>query len=267
MSSTVVTDYNAIKAVNFSSLMHLATSGLLYQYRLSHPGESKPEFRLGSAAHCAILEPDEFGSRYAEYAPVRNGKAWEEWQAEHPGVQSLKPHEMQHALRIRDAVHGHRIARRLLQGGRAEEVVTWNDGATGLACKSRVDYLRPDFLLDLKSARDPSPKAFTRAASALGYPPKMAFYHDGATAARLIDGKHRPYIIAVQSDEPYDVACFQLSQDAMLYGRDFYRSLLRRLLECTEAKYWPGVAPDLQELEISAYAPEPYAAGEIGDDF
>lgn len=260
-------DYDAIKAINFSSLMHLMTSALAYQFRLENPGEPKPWFTLGSAAHCAILEPDEFEKRYAVYEPVRNGKAWEEWQKEHPGVQSLKPHEMAKAIRIRDAVYGHRIARSLLQGGRAEWTVTWTDEATGLACKSRVDYLRPDFLLDLKSARDPSPAAFTRTASALGYPPKMSFYHDGATAARFIDGKHRPYIIAVQSDEPYDVACFQLSQDAMLYGRGFYRSLLRRLLECTEANYWPGVAPDLQELGISAYAPEPYAIAETGDDF
>lgn len=260
-------DYDAIRAVNFSSLIHIATSGLLYRHRLNIPGESKSHFTLGSAAHCAILEPDAFESRYAVYAPVRNGKAWEAWQAEHPGVESLKPHEMERALKIRDAVYGHRVAKRLLCGGRAESVVTWTDAATGLACKGRLDYLRPDFLLDLKSDRDPSPAMFERAASKYGYQSKMSFYHDGATAARLIDGKHRPYIIAVQSDEPYDVVCYQLTQDAMLYGRDFYRSLLRRLLECTEANHWPGVAPDLQELGISAYAPEPYAAATNEEDF
>ena len=260
-------EYTAIKAVHFSGLKPLAVSPLLYHHRLAVPGEDKPAFALGSAAHCAILEPDEFGKRYAEYAPVRNGKKWEEWQEKNPGVQSLKPHEMSRAQEIARAVRGHRIAGQLLRGGRAEEVVTWNDAVTGLACKGRLDYLRPDFVTDLKTARDPSPQAFAKVASGLGYLAQVAFYHDGATAARLIDGKQRPYIIAVESNEPFDVACFQLTDDALLYGREFYRSLLRRLLECTEANYWPGVAPDLQELGISPYAPDPYSTAEIGDDF
>jgi exodeoxyribonuclease VIII len=260
-------DYDAIKAVHFSGLKNLSVSPLWYLHRMNNPGESKPAFALGSAAHCAILEPESFWERYAEYAPVRNGKEWDKWQEEHPGVQSLKPHEMEKALEVSKAVRKHRIAAALLRGGRAEEVVIWNDASTGLACKGRIDYLRPDFLIDLKTTRDPSPKKFTRAASDFGYLAQVAFYHDGAAASRLIDGKQRPYIIAIQNDAPYDVACFQLSQDALLYGREFYRSLMRRLLECTEANFWPGVAPDLQELGISAYAPEPYAASETGEDF
>lgn len=246
-------EYGAIKGVNWSSLKHMQVSPRMYRWRLAHP-ENKPAFALGNAAHCAILEPDAFEQRYAEYAPVRNGAKWEAWQAEHPGVQSLKPDEMAEAKEIAKEVRGHRIAAKLLRGGRSEESITWTDEATGLTCKARVDYLRPDLLLDLKTARDPSPEKFERDAFSFGYASQVAFYHDGATRARLIDGRERPYIIAVRKGDDFDVACFQVKSETLEVGRVIYRRLLRRLAECMDADYWPGVAPDLQHLGLPPWA-------------
>lgn len=259
-------DYSAVPGINWSSLKHLSVSPKLYQWRLTHPEPSKPAYVLGSAIHCAILEPDVFYQRYAVFDGVRRGKAWEEWQAEHPGVQSLKPDELEHVRHVAAAVRWDRVAGPLVRGGRFEEVVTWFDAATGLPCKGRVDYIRPEVVIDLKSTRDPRPQKFERAAADYGYPGQLAFYHDGAVAAKLIDGRARPYIIAPQSGEPYDVAVFQLKEETLEYGRLLYRSLLHRLLECTEAGFWPGVAPDLQELGISPWAPEPLAVN-MEEDF
>jgi hypothetical protein len=83
-----------------------------------------------------------------------------------------------------------------------------------------------------------------------GYAAQLAFYHDGAVQNRLIDGSQRPYIIAPQKSEPYDVVVFQLKPETLEAGRAIYRALLQRLVECTEANYWPGVAPELQELGL-----------------
>jgi hypothetical protein len=196
-----VTKYDDIKAVNWSSLKNIGVSPLLYKYRLTNPEPQKDAFRLGGAAHTAILEPEKFDARYAVYDGPRTGegsrtqrKAWRE--ALSDGVEELSPDELANARAMAAAVRSHRIAGSLLRGGRREEVVTWVDPITGLACKGRLDYLRPDLLIDLKGTRHPSPSRFPRDAYSYGYLAQAAWYHDGAVAARLIDGRQRPYIIA-----------------------------------------------------------------------
>jgi hypothetical protein len=252
--------YDAIKALNWSTLKHMIVSPLLYRWRLDNPEPPrKPSFVFGGAVHCAILEPEKFEERYALFDGTRRGKEWDRWEAEHPGVQSLKPDEMERVLASAEAVRKHRVAGPLLRGGRCEEIVTWTDEVTGLACQGRLDYIRPDCVIDLKTTRDPAPRRFERAVADYGYAAQVSLYHDGAVAARLIDGRERPYIVALQNDEPFDVAVFQLEPETLAYGRAIYRSLLSRLLECTSANWWPGVAPTLQPLGISPWAAEPFA--------
>lgn len=253
-------DYEAIKAINFSTLKHMAVSPLMYRWRLDHPEPDKDCFRFGGAGHCAIFEPEKFEQRFAVFDGVRNDKheKYQTWKAEHPGADALKPEEMERVLAVAQAVRNHRVAGPLLRGGRAEEILTWDDEVTGLACKGRLDYIRPDCVIDLKTTRDPAPRKFERASGDYCYAAQAAFYHDGAVRNHLIDGKERPFIIAPQNDEPFDVAVFQLKPETLEYGRALYRSWLARLLECTEAAYWPGVAPELQELGISPWAAEPY---------
>lgn len=283
--------YAEIVGVNWSSLTYMSISPRMYRYRLTHPEPQKQAFVIGGAIHCAVLEPDAFDRRYVvldaetikELAPARNtreGKAllvehpeWsaaamttDEYQAAcvalvHPGKQALTKRQHETCLAARDAIHGHRVARDLLRGGKAEETLTWSDHETGLKCKGRLDYVRPDLVIDLKSSRDPSPSKFERAAANYGYAAQVAFYHDGATTAKRVSGGQLPCVIAVRTKDDFDVACFQLTRDAYETGRMIYRSLLQRLAECTAADYWPGVAPELRSLNLP-----PWAVGDAIDE-
>lgn len=62
-------EYRTLPGLNFSGLKHLAVSPLRYWYHCVNPDrpadEPTPQMRFGSAVHCAVLEPDEFGKRYA----------------------------------------------------------------------------------------------------------------------------------------------------------------------------------------------------------
>lgn len=249
-----VSEYEAIKAINWSSLKHIGTSPLEYRWRLAHPEPRKPAFVFGGAVHCAVLEPEKFDSRYAVYDGIRRGKDWEAWKAIHPGVESLKPDEYDRVQEIAVALRFDGLAAKLLAGGRCEEALTWSDDDTGLACKGRVDYIRPDCVIDLKTTRDPAPRKFERAAASYGYAGQVAFYHDGATARHLIDGRTMPFIVSVQTKAPYDVVSYQLDAEALDIGRAQYKSLLRQLVDCTAADYWPGVAPELQKLRLPHWA-------------
>ena len=55
--------------------------------------------------------------------------------------------------------------------------------------------------------------------------------------------------------------CLQMTEATLEAGRALYRSCLRRFQECEAADVWPGVAPDLQDWDLPAWAatgePEP----------
>lgn len=61
-------EYDAIPAVNYSLLKSLAVSPLQCWHRHINPErqpqEPTPEMELGTALHCAVLQPSEFDSRY-----------------------------------------------------------------------------------------------------------------------------------------------------------------------------------------------------------
>lgn len=290
-------DYGAVKAVNWSSLKHMSVSPRMFRYRLTHPEPRKPAWVLGGAIHCIVIEPEKFADRYVTLdaetidavAPgrgLKEGKALveehPEWgtaamtSAEYqaacvalafPGKEQLTERQRAICIAARDAVREHRTARELLRGGCAEEVVTWTDGYTGLAAKGRIDYLRPDLVIDLKSSRDPTPAKFERDAVNYGYAAQVAFYHDGARAAKRITGDRRPCVIAVRTKDDFDVAAFQLTQEALDTGRAIYRSLLQRVAECTQADYWPGVAPELRDLNLPPWAVSETITSEASEDF
>lgn len=263
-----MSDYDSSKRLNWSSLKHLHTSPLLYRWRIDHPEPPKPQFVIGSAIHCRVLEPEEFDNRYA-LCPVKRDKrhnAYQEWLAEHLGREPLNADEMETAKAAGDAVLAHPVAARILKNCRHEEPLMWTDPDTGLECKGRVDAISPEYIVDLKSDRDPSPRKFNRHAAEMLYHGQLAMYQTGAMALRKIDGATTPYIIAVAKDPPYDVAVYQMKPEDLAAGRALVVSLMRKLEECIAADWWPGCAPDLQYLDLPPWTPG-LSTGDESEDF
>lgn len=57
--------YRELPGINFSSLKNMYVSPAFYKHRLTHPETDKPEWLIGRALHCLVLEPDKFDKRYA----------------------------------------------------------------------------------------------------------------------------------------------------------------------------------------------------------
>ena len=256
-------DYAAIQALNWSTVKLLETSPLLYRRRVDVPEEDKEAYVLGRALHAAVLEPVLFASAYCGQPNFGDGRTTAakerkvRWEAEEKpaGAEVLKLADYHAIVRAADAVHAHRVARDLLRGGRAEEVVTWTDPETGLACKARLDYITPTGVRELKSARRVGRRFASDAAGYL-YHGQCAFYHDGGiTAGALPADAERPCIVAVELEEPFDVACYRLTEVDMGAGRALVRSCLRRFVECQAADVWPGCAPDMMDLNLPGWAP------------
>lgn len=262
------TDYLKIPGLNWSSLKHLAVSPSLFKLRQSEPEEEKDAYLFGRALHCLVLEPGRFGDCYGPIPYFGDGRTKEakegkaKWEAtKGPGKEYLPDADFAAIVSMDSALRQHRVARELLTGVRFEELVTWTDEATGLLCKGRMDCIGPRRIVDLKSARRVGRRYIGDAADYL-YHGQLAFYHDGAIASgKLPADADRPCLIAALKEAPWDVQCMQMTEATLEAGRALYRTCLRRFQECESANVWPGVAPDLMDWDLPAWAatgePEP----------
>lgn len=239
--------YDAIDAVNISSLKELVRSPLAYQHRLRTRKETRA-MRLGTAAHTAVLEPARFIEDYTVWDQrtasgrlrPRNGKDWEAFVSANTGKVILTETDYLHAINIRNAVRGNENAMRYLEIGDPEVTLTWV--LDGVARKGRADWLSiidgEPVIVGLKTGRDCRPIPFGNDSARMGYHLQWAWYFDGyyaitGVAPRMIE-------IMVESAPPHDVAVYRIPDEVLDVGRDTYQGLLEKLKECQEAKAWPG---------------------------
>lgn len=254
-------DYEKIPGLNWSTLKRIHTSALLVRYRADHPEPDKPSFVVGRATHVAVLEPKRFTKAYV-VMPGFSGKGMKAAKAEwlenvrvaESGAEVIKEDDHAMAERVRDAVRGHRAASKLLDHGRAEVTATWSVG--GVSAKARIDWLRPMGILEFKTTRQTTLRAFANDAARMLYHGQVAWYHDGAVAAGLIpDPSNPPIIIAAQTVEPYDVAVLRVGEVELEAGRRLYLDLLEQYTQCQAAGYWPGICPGIEDLNLPGWAP------------
>lgn len=260
-------DYDRAEGVRWSCLSAMATSPLEYQAQTIRcmTGESTPFMVRGSAVHCAVLQPDLFPLQYA-VAPegidkrTKVGKeAWQAFETANLGKTILTKSEYWEAISIRDAIRRHHPTASLLEAcEHREDAIYWTDEQTGLKCKARIDAWGL-YLFDLKTtARGIDPRRFASSMAQRLYHGQLAWYSWGLSqqpehlARGWSPGKW--FLGAAQSVTPYDVALYELSEDAMIAGAELCRSLLDRLAECIASDKWPGQVPDCTVLDLPAWA-------------
>jgi hypothetical protein len=255
--------YHAWEAASNSRLTKLRRSPAHMKASLSEPQDT-PALRIGRAAHSAILEPDDFMSRYA-CGPSGDKRtkdikaAWESLEMKHGEEYVLKGVDYDACLEMRDAVYAHSKASKLLIGaGEIELSTVWTvpvaDGS--LTCKARLDRYTAGIaggaVVDVKTTRDASPRAFERAIFDLGYHRQGAFYLDAARA-HGIPAEHF-VIVAVEKEAPYAVAVYRLTEGALDAGREQLQPLLRTYAMCQTLNEWPAYPETVQDIALPSYA-------------
>lgn len=262
-----MTEYGEIKAINFSSLKNMAVSPLAYKYALTHPRPDTDAMRLGRVVHKMVLEPLRFNDAYEVGGPINPGtgkefgtdtNAWRKFVAAlPPGKEIISKAEFATASCILEAVRAHEDASEILaKDGAAEVPIVWQ--MQGDAHDSRIFKARPDWvpageLWDLKTTKNPVPRAFGTSAAEYLYHVQMAFYSWGLS---MVNGEPPKTVglIVAQSVPPWDVATYTFTDEQLAAGEAKFFAWLDRLAICEATNTWPGVAPKRQPLELPAWA-------------
>lgn len=255
-------EYHALPGVSITRLKELKRSPLHYRYRLANPAFTKP-LSLGTAAHCATLEPERFARQFALWGRrgesgslcPRKGQYWDAFKGQNEGKTILTEDEGLDALALAKAVRSDACAMRYLDSGEPEVTMRWqllSESAirepVRIACRGRADWLThvdgEPYIIGLKTARDCRPLIFGNAAARLGYHLQWAFYLDGYRAITGRTAKLKE--IVVESAPPYDVVVYDIPDDIVEQGRGEYEALLRQLAECEARNEWLGCANGIE---------------------
>lgn len=262
-------DYLAWEAESNSKLSLLDISPRAYQ--LGRHAEPTKPMRIGSLAHCGVLEPIKFAERYAvmpdfcmdkdnctadgrpttsqatAYVKTKK-KAFADL---NPGREIVDRTWYDQTLAIVREISANEVAAKLLSNPHPAEVsIVWEE--RGVAMKARIDKLGDGKLIDLKTTNDAS--TFENAIGRYGYHRQMAHYAAGwhALTGKLMEC----WLVAVEPSAPHTVLAAKLSDDALSEGYAARARLLDGLEACRVANQWPP-RPNPRQWELPAWASEP----------
>jgi len=257
-------EYHKGPGLSSSDLKLLARSPLHYKTAKETPHKETDAMRLGTAVHCAVLEPERFNQEYVA-APdgidrrTKAGKAqWAE--LETTGKIVLSSEDAQTVQGIADSLKRHSTASKLFTGGVAEQSCYWNqtvyyaDTSAEILCKCRPDYIKDIaggyVIVDLKTTLDAREKPFRgRAYWDLGYHLSAAHYFTGLTAIRGTPPQAFIFL-AVEKEPPYAVNVFQSGRDFLEEGWAEAEVLYKVFAACMASGKWPGYPDVIRELNL-----------------
>jgi hypothetical protein len=261
-----------------SSLMYMGRDpgGFHRYWHLGEPwdGGSSDAMALGTNAHLAVLQPQEWarrtgipkiprpdGARKSAKARTRERCLWEDWQKavqrreelmrQIPDRVDVSLAEYGQVQQLAAAIWSHDEAAVLLSApGTPEHTLIWREPRHGLLIKCRLDrYTELELVhtygtkldpgpavVDIKTSRDLRPRPFWRSVVQHGYDIQDALYSDAAAA--LLGQQPNYYIVAAQTDPIRRRAVFRLGADELSQGRARYLELLDEYVRRRDEDDW-----------------------------
>ena len=243
--------------ISKSGLDLIHKSPLHYWERYLNPASQEkktPALILGSAVHCAVLEPGEFGKRYAIAPEVdRRTKEGKEIMANFEAhvegrLEIISKADSAICERIMEAINQHDEASLLMSKiTDVEKVIEVED----MKCRPDAIIEPLNLIIDLKTTDDASPRAFGRSALKYRYDVQAAFYIDlyESHYGRRCEGF---IFIAVEKTPPFGVGVYVIEDEDIERGRVKYKADLERWREAKANNKWTGYT-GINKLEMPNY--------------
>jgi exodeoxyribonuclease VIII len=210
--------YHSHPGISASGLKRIYKKSV-YHYITQKPFESSA-MALGSAVHCAMLEPDTFFDEYHIMPRIdRRTKAGKEAfiieQKKAEGKLLLSSEDYETIESILTNFRNDDLAQHYCKG--IVELSHYGKHE-GLEVRVRPDCLNrvENWISDVKTCQDNSPQAFKRDVYKYAYHLQAAFYMD-------MLGIDNFRFIAVETNYPYSVEVYSLSEDMIEQGRQAWK--------------------------------------------
>lgn len=246
-------NYEDLPGVNKSTLWELRKSPLHYWHLMNDtPKEDTKAMKFGRAVHAWLLQQETFFETFS-VAPdcdrrTKEGKAI--WSMLTESGKEIVSREDMDIIQAMDDVFGP-TCDKLLAGAETEVPLVWTDSSTGVKCKSRLDAITKDYVIDYKTTTDAGTNAFRREALKYGYDLQAAMYMN---AARANGYNPKGFIfIAQEKTAPYLINILHAGEAFLDRGAWIMRDLLAKYKECRDSGNWPGYGENeliLNEWEV-----------------
>lgn len=228
------------------------------------PQESTAAMDLGTAFHCAILEPDEYKHRFS-VLPKGFKKVGKDNVALYDaiidaGMSPITDSDHESVMAMADAMRANSLTQYLINIPYTVEQSIFVE-VNGVKCKCRPDLLiMPDtdplypdgLIVDMKSAKDASPDGFGKQAWDLGYHIQAAFYR------RVFYTKYGrlPRFIfgAVESKYPHLTKYHEDPDDLAEYAAEIVTEALKLYKQCLTTNTWPGYGEGIEPTRSPGWA-------------
>ena len=218
-NETLKLDYFSRVGISATLLKSIIKQSPVHAANRMRTFKPSPTMNLGTAVHCAILEPHRYNELIA-IAPdcdrrTKIGKAEHAAFVESAGNKTvIKYDQHESAIAMANAVDEHEHATSLLVDTQREVELDFT--FDGEQCKAKVDAVKGDnVIIDIKTTVDASPDAFARQSASFFYQMQMAWY------AKAIGSSWKTckcYVIAVENTAPFGVAVYRYDSDVLDNG-------------------------------------------------
>lgn len=248
-------DYHAVGGIGASGIKRLRRSAAHF---CAPSTRETPAMSAGTMAHCALLEPETFESRYAVLPDMdRRSKEYKALAAQVVGRIPVSQSEASAAHAQAASLRAHpEVARLFANKGVNEVSIFWRDPTSGVYCKGRIDRVVQGkggvVLFDMKTTTNAGLFAFTKHASDFGYHLQARHYWRGweeATGEMVLS-----FVIgAVETEPPYCSATFVYPSPVLDFADREINRALALAARCDETGLWPGYPDHAQELPLPDY--------------
>ena len=210
--------------------------------------KSTDAMEFGTVFHAAVLEQKPIEEMVHVIPEVvlnaegdKRGKAWITWKQAHSDKMCVKERDIFLPRIMWQSVQSSPAAMELLQGpGRNEQTIHWS--FESIACRTRIDRLRDDCIVDLKTARSCNLNSINNSLESDGYAIQAAFYQ---MAVEAVTGNRLPFkFIFVEKNIPYRTVVVALGSNEQLgvpwieQCRDEVVAALQRLQRVADQEAW-----------------------------
>ena len=208
--------------------------------------------RLGSLFHELVLEHSQFEDMVAIVPRSalnadghKMGNAYKRWkeQPENACRLIMKADEAFSLQQMFQAIIENDTARTLLYDGDAQNEMTvhWHYFNTVIPARARLDRVREDYIVDLKTIDSVSMQSIERAIESRLYYMQAAIYQDAIAKLTASHGERKllPFVLVfVEKQMPFEVISVELSQEYIDEGRQLAIRALHELQHCLETNDW-----------------------------